>query len=74
MQTNQNRAGTTEKDWQEERMNIAGSVLPERTQKPRSHGLTIVLDHGVPPQYFADMIAGTSRLVDLVKFGWARRS
>jgi phosphosulfolactate synthase len=51
-------------------MNIAGLVLPERTQKPRSHGLTIVLDNGVPPQYFADMIAGTSRLVDLVKFGW----
>jgi phosphosulfolactate synthase len=51
-------------------MNIAGLALPERSQKPRTHGLTIVLDNGVPAQYFEDMIAGTSRLVDLVKFGW----
>jgi phosphosulfolactate synthase len=51
-------------------MDIAGLMLPERTAKPRLRGLTIVLDNGVPAQYFEDMIAGTSRFVDLVKFGW----
>lgn len=51
-------------------MNIAGLMLPERTYKPRTRGLTIVLDNGVPSSYFEDMIASTGRFVDLVKFGW----
>ncbi len=51
-------------------MNIAGLLLPERTSKPRNRGLTIVLDNGVPTNYFEDMIASTGRFVDLVKFGW----
>ncbi|HEX6818383.1 MAG TPA: phosphosulfolactate synthase [Ktedonobacterales bacterium] len=51
-------------------MNIAGLMLPERTSKPRSRGLTIVLDNGVPTAYFEDMIASMGRFVDLVKFGW----
>jgi len=51
-------------------MNIAGLMLPERTEKPRLRGLTIVLDNGVPAAYFEDMIASTHRFVDLVKFGW----
>ena len=51
-------------------MNIAGLMLPERTEKPRARGLTIVLDNGVPLRYFEDMLASTSRFIDLVKFGW----
>jgi phosphosulfolactate synthase len=51
-------------------MDIAGLRLPERTEKPRLRGLTVVLDNGVPPSYFEDMIAGASRFIDLVKFGW----
>jgi phosphosulfolactate synthase len=51
-------------------MNIAGLQLPERTHKPRVRGLTIVLDNGVPIQYFEDMIESAGRYIDLVKFGW----
>jgi len=51
-------------------MNATVLTLPERTMKPRPHGLTIVIDNGVPLHYFQDAIASASSLIDLVKFGW----
>jgi phosphosulfolactate synthase len=45
-------------------------ALPERPAKPRTQGLTMVIDNGVPTRYFEDAIASTGDLIDLVKFGW----
>jgi phosphosulfolactate synthase len=45
-------------------------ALPERTQKPRATGLTILIDNGAPAAYFRDTIESVGELVDLVKFGW----
>lgn len=44
--------------------------LPQRSKKPRSSGLTILIDNGVPQRYFEDIIESCSPYVDLVKFGW----
>ncbi len=44
--------------------------LPERRLKPRSRGLTMVIDTGLPTHYFCDVIASFSELIDVVKFGW----
>jgi phosphosulfolactate synthase len=44
--------------------------FPERMAKPRRHGLTMVLDGGMPTRLFQDVIESTCDLVDLVKFGW----
>lgn len=44
--------------------------LPERTAKPRSEGLTWIIDPGLPTRYFEDVIQSVHPLVDLVKFGW----
>lgn len=51
-------------------MNTNALALPERAIKPRSHGLTLVIDNGIPPRYFEDVIEGGSQLIDVVKFGW----
>jgi phosphosulfolactate synthase len=44
--------------------------LPEREEKPRATGLTVVIDGGLPTSYFRDVIASHGRYVDFVKFGW----
>ncbi len=44
--------------------------LPSRTVKPRSRGLTMVIDNGLPASMFDDAISSTAELIDLVKFGW----
>jgi acyl-CoA synthetase (AMP-forming)/AMP-acid ligase II/phosphosulfolactate synthase (CoM biosynthesis protein A) len=44
--------------------------LPPRTSKPRSTGLTMVIDGGQPTQYFIDAIRSAAGMVDVVKFGW----
>lgn len=44
--------------------------LPERTQKPRDYGLTIVIDRGLPTGYFQDVIRSHGQLIDLIKLGW----
>jgi phosphosulfolactate synthase len=44
--------------------------LPERTEKPRKTGLTIVIDRGLPTAYFQDIIRSYGHLIDLVKLGW----
>jgi phosphosulfolactate synthase len=45
-------------------------TLPERTAKPRSSGLTMVIDGGVPAGLFADQIELGAEYIDYVKFGW----
>ena len=44
--------------------------LPARTTKPRSSGLTMVIDNGLPTGSFIDAIESNAELIDLVKFGW----
>ena len=44
--------------------------LPERAGKPRSAGVTHVLDKGTPPVVLDGMLASTADLADIVKIGW----
>lgn len=44
--------------------------LPERSAKPRTDGLTLVIDNGLPQGWFADAVASVAPHVDVVKFGW----
>jgi acyl-CoA synthetase (AMP-forming)/AMP-acid ligase II/phosphosulfolactate synthase (CoM biosynthesis protein A) len=44
--------------------------LPGRESKPRSRGLTVVIDNGVAHGAFADAIATAAPYIDAVKFGW----
>ena len=51
-------------------MNPLAPRLPSRATKPRSTGLTMVIDGGIPLQLFTDIISSTPDLIDFVKFGW----
>jgi phosphosulfolactate synthase len=44
--------------------------LPSRTTKPRTRGLTMVIDGGLPLGLFRDAMTSHAEYVDLVKFGW----
>jgi phosphosulfolactate synthase len=44
--------------------------LPERDDKPRRRGLTMVIDPGLFTGQFEDAIASVGEYIDLVKFGW----
>lgn len=44
--------------------------LPNRAQKPRTIGLTMVIDTGMPLSLFTDVVESHADLVDFVKFGW----
>lgn len=45
-------------------------TLPARATKPRTTGLTMVIDNGLPLRAFRDSIDSYGELIDLVKFGW----
>lgn len=45
-------------------------TLPERAAKPRTTGVTMMIDNGLPMGAFADIVTSNGELVDLVKFGW----
>lgn len=51
-------------------MNTTDLDLPLRTAKPREHGLTMLIDNGVPLNYFKDLIQCCHEIIDFVKFGW----
>ena len=51
-------------------MTRAYLTLPERPAKPRTTGLTMVIDNGVPAGHFVDVITSAIDYVDFVKFGW----
>jgi phosphosulfolactate synthase len=45
-------------------------VLPERSAKPRSRGLSHVLDNGISPAETKDRLDAAGASIDLWKFGW----
>lgn len=47
-----------------------GLRLPARTDKPRDHGLTLVIDRGTGCSVLEDLLDSAAHLVDYVKFGW----
>src|SRR5579875_22637 len=44
--------------------------LPSRSTKPRTSGLTIAIDTGLPVRAFVDAVESAADVIDLVKFGW----
>jgi phosphosulfolactate synthase len=44
--------------------------LPSRAAKPRTVGLTMVIDKGVPYRHFVDLVESQGEHFDFVKFGW----
>ena len=44
--------------------------LPRRDAKPRSRGLTMAIDNGMPQRAFADAVLSGAEYIDVVKFGW----
>jgi phosphosulfolactate synthase len=51
-------------------MNPTALRLPKRAVKPREHGLTMVIDGGIPLGLFADLVSLGAEYIDYVKFGW----
>jgi phosphosulfolactate synthase len=51
-------------------MNFALNNLPERTQQPRSHGLTMVMDKGLSLDEARNFLAVTAPHVDVIKLGF----
>ncbi|MGR6086768.1 MAG: phosphosulfolactate synthase [Arcticibacter sp.] len=51
-------------------MNFELSLLPERTSKPRNHGITMVMDKGLGLRETEDFIQGQGLFTDLVKLGF----
>lgn len=43
---------------------------PRRTARPRSYGITSLIDPGYPTGLFCDVIHSHAQLIDMVKFGW----
>ena len=52
-------------------MNFTLSQVPERCQKPRTKGLTMVMDKGLSVRETEDMLSIASTYIDIVKLGWA---
>lgn len=44
--------------------------IPERATKPRSAGITMMVDGGLPTRYFRDVVESGAEYLDFVKFGW----
>lgn len=51
-------------------MNPTALHLPRRAEKPRDTGLTMVIDGGIPPGHFTDLVSSAAEYIDFVKFGW----
>src|ERR1700743_1323639 len=52
-------------------MNYQMNDLPERTAKPRNHGITMVMDKGLSLRQVEDFIDVAGDHTDSVKLGWA---
>src|ERR1700743_4005456 len=52
-------------------MNYTINNLPERTQKPRTSGMTMVMDKGLSLRQAEDFIEVSGNYTDIVKLGWA---
>jgi phosphosulfolactate synthase len=44
--------------------------LPDRTEKPRNHGLTMVMDKGLSCREINDVLSAAGELIDIVKLGF----
>ena len=44
--------------------------LPQRASKPRTDGLTMMVDGGLPTRQFQDVVESGAEFLDFVKFGW----
>ncbi len=51
-------------------MNHSTLHLPHRSTKPRTSGVTMMIDGGLPRRHFRDVIESAGEYVDYVKFGW----
>src|ERR1043165_8161453 len=51
-------------------MNFKLNNLPERTQQPRSHGLTMVMDKGLAVDEARNFLSVAAPYVDLIKLGF----
>ena len=52
-------------------MNYTLKNIPERTQKPRQNGLTMVMDKGLSVRQIEDFLEVAGPHTDIVKLGWA---
>ena len=52
-------------------MNYFLSNIPDRTQKPRSSGFTMVMDKGLSLRQVEDFLEVSGQYTDIVKLGWA---
>lgn len=52
-------------------MNYTINNLPERTQKPRDKGITMVMDKGLSLRQVEDFLEVAGAYTDIVKLGWA---
>jgi len=51
-------------------MNYTLKNLPERTQKPRDSGFTMLMDKGLSLRQVEDLIETSGGLIDIIKLGW----
>ena len=52
-------------------MNYTLTQLPDRTEKPRQTGLTMVMDKGLSLREVEDFLSTSAGYADIVKLGWA---
>ncbi|MEP0984432.1 phosphosulfolactate synthase [Ekhidna sp.] len=52
-------------------MNYNLNNIPERTNKPRTEGFTMVMDKGLSLREVEDLVETSGEYIDIVKFGWA---
>jgi phosphosulfolactate synthase len=52
-------------------MNYQIDNLPERTAKPRNHGITMVMDKGLSLRQAEDFVEVAGAHTDMIKLGWA---
>lgn len=52
-------------------MNYQINNLPERTAKPRNHGITMVMDKGLSLRQAEDFVEVAGAHTDMIKLGWA---
>lgn len=52
-------------------MNYELNNIPERTEKPREKGFTMVMDKGLSVREAEDLIETCGNFIDIIKLGWA---
>ncbi len=55
-------------------MNPTALHLPRRAAKPRGTGLTMVIDGGIPPGYFTDLVSSASARISKPGHRWSPSS